>query len=40
MHHPHNAENIRELLNEVLQEWRIPSTKVVVVITDTGSNLW
>ena len=40
MPHPHNAENIREILNEVLQEWRIPSTKVVVVITDTGSNLW
>jgi len=39
MPHPHNAENIREILNEVLQEWCIPSTKVGVVITDNGSNM-
>ena len=39
MPHPHNAENIREILNEVLQEWCIPSTKVGVVITDTGSDM-
>ena len=39
MPHPHNAENIREILNEVLQEWCIPSNKVGVVITDNGSNM-
>jgi len=39
MPHPHNAENIREILSEVLQEWCIPSTIVGVVITDNGSNI-
>lgn len=34
--HPHTAENIRQILEEVLEEWEIPITKLM---TDYGSNM-
>ena len=37
--HPHNAENIKNRVDEVLQEWDIPITKLNIVITDNGSNM-
>lgn len=39
MSHPHNAESIRELIDEVLKEWSIPLSQVGAVITDNGSNM-
>ena len=36
---PHNAENIKDRVDEVLREWDIPITKLNIVITDNGSNM-
>ena len=37
--HPHSADNIRALMDDVLLEWEIPLSKVEVVITDNASNM-
>ena len=37
--HPHTAENIRSIMDEVLEEWGIPLSKIAVVVTDNGSNM-
>ena len=38
--HPYNTENIiKDTVDEVLQEWDIPITKLNIVITDNGSNM-
>ena len=37
--HSHMAEHIKFTLDEVLNEWDIPPTKIMVVITDNGSNM-
>ena len=37
--HPHNTENIKDTVDEVLQEWNIPITKLNIVITDNGSKM-
>ena len=37
--HPHTADNIKALMDEVLLEWKIPLNKVKIVITDNASNM-
>ena len=37
--HPHTADNIKKIMDEVLMEWDILLSKVAVVITDNGSNM-
>ena len=37
--YPHTAEHVRSTLDEVLNEWDIPLTKIMAVITDNGSNV-
>ena len=36
---PHIADHVRELVDAILEEWDIPTSKVKVVITDNGSNM-
>ena len=36
---PHTGENIRSVVQEVLSEWEIPSSKISAVLTDNGSNM-
>ena len=36
---PHTADHVRDLVYEVLSEWNIPLNKVMVVVTDNGSNM-
>ena len=36
---PHTANNVRKLVEAVLAEWTIPLSKVLVVVTDNGSNM-
>ena len=36
---PHTAENVRQLVEEVLDEWSLPHDKISVIITDSGSNV-
>ena len=37
--HPHTAENIKQIVKEVLQDWSIPLPKVKAVLTDNASNM-
>ena len=37
--HPHTAENIRQIVEEVLHEWSIPLSKVKAILTDNASNM-
>ena len=39
MPHPHNAESIRSLIDEVLKEWNIPCSKICAILTDSASNM-
>ena len=39
MQHPHNAETIREMVEEILKEWAIPIDKILAILTDNGSNM-
>ena len=39
MQHPHNAETIREMVEEILKEWGIPLDKILAILTDNGSNM-
>lgn len=34
MQHPHNAETIREMVEEILKEWGIPLDKILAILTD------
>ena len=36
---PHSANRIREVVNAILEEWDIPTSKVAVVVRDNGSNM-
>ena len=36
---PHTGDNIRELVETVLDEWDIPQSKVYATLTDNGSNM-
>ena len=36
---PHTGENIRSVVQEILSEWEIPSSKISAVLTDNGSNM-
>lgn len=36
---PHTADNVRDLVHKVLSEWNIPLNKIMVVVTDNGSNM-
>ena len=36
--HPHSAERVRDLVNEILKEWDIDQ-KVHLIVTDNGSNM-
>jgi len=35
----HTGENIRELVESVLEEWEIPPSKISAILTDNGSNM-
>ena len=35
----HTGDSIRALVEEVLKEWNIPTAKIGVVMTDSGSNM-
>lgn len=39
MVHPHTAESICTLVEESMEEWRIPREKVLTTITNNGSNM-
>ena len=39
MQHPHNAETIRGMVEEILKEWGIPLDKILAILTDNGSNM-
>ena len=39
MPHPHSAVNIRAIVDEVLEEWNIPHSKVMAILTDNASNM-
>ena len=36
---PHTAEHVRQLVDEVLDEWKLSHDKVSAIITDSGSNM-
>ena len=36
---PHTAEHMRQLVDEVLDEWKLSYNKVSAIITDSGSNM-
>ena len=36
---PHTGDNIRDLVDQVLDEWQIPLSKVSATLTDNGSNM-
>ena len=36
---PHTADHVRELVDTILEEWDIPTSKVTVVVTNNGSNM-
>lgn len=36
---PHTADHVRDLVHKVLMEWNIPLNKIMVVVTDNGSNM-
>lgn len=37
--HPHTAQSIKTCVDKCLQEWDIPKSKILTVITDNGSNM-
>jgi len=39
MPHPHTSMNIRTALEQVIADWDIPYDKILLVITDNGSNM-
>ena len=39
INHPHTAETVQEVIDEVLTEWKIPISKVRAIVTDNGSNM-
>ena len=39
IHHPHTADTVREVIDEVLAEWNIPIGKVRAILTDNASNM-
>jgi hypothetical protein len=39
LHHPHTGEQIATVLNECLSEWGINPQKILLVVTDNGSNV-
>ena len=36
---PHTAEHVRQVVEEVLDEWKLSHDKISVIITDSGSNM-
>ena len=36
---PHIGEHIREIIDEVLAEWELPTNKIGAILTDNGSNM-
>ena len=36
---PHTAEHVRQVIEEVLGEWKLPHDKISVILTDSGSNM-
>jgi len=36
---PHTGEHIREIIDEVLAEWELPTNKIGAILTDNGSNM-
>ena len=36
---PHTADHVREMVLTVLSEWDIPISKVMVIVTNNGSNM-
>ena len=36
---PHTGEHIREIIDEVLAEWELPTNKIAAILTDNGSNM-
>ena len=36
---PHTADHVRDLVHKVLSEWNIPLNKIMVIVTDNGSNM-
>lgn len=39
MVHPHTANSIVTLVEECTEEWGIPKEKIIMIITDNGSNM-
>jgi len=39
MPHPHNAENIQRITQQVIRKWNIPLIKIQAIVTDNGSNM-
>ncbi len=39
LHHPHTGDQIATALNECLSEWGINPQKMLLVVTDNGSNM-
>ena len=37
--HPHTGEMLKDAVTEVLSEWNIDSTKVLMLVTDNGANV-
>ena len=36
---PHTAQHVREMVEELLQEWELSVDKISLIITDSGSNM-
>lgn len=37
--HPHTGKAMSDMLNNILQQWGIPSSKVMIIVTDNGANM-
>lgn len=37
--HPHTGEKLAECINRSLQQWDIPEDKIILVVSDNGSNM-
>jgi len=37
--HPHTGEKVAECINRSLQQWDIPEEKIILVVSDNGSNM-
>lgn len=37
--HPHTGENLADCLLACMRDWKIPSKKVLLIITDNGANI-